>query len=69
MGLGLGIVLIVLGLVLVTGTLNVNIGFIDDNALGWILLLGGILSIVLGLVMSKQRQKSTHVEETRIERR
>lgn len=69
MGLGLGIVLLVLGLVLVTGTLNMNLDFVDDSTLGWILLLAGLLSIVLGLVTSRQRSRSTHVEEHRVDRR
>ncbi len=65
MGIGLGVVLLVLGLVLVSGVVNVDIGFIDDRGLGWILLLIGILAIVLALVMNRQRSQSHHVEEQR----
>jgi hypothetical protein len=65
MGIGLGIVLIILGLILVLGVVNVDIGFIDDNALGWILLIVGIIALVLPLVMSRQRATTHHVEERR----
>ena len=68
MGLGLGIFLLVLGLILVTGVINYDISFIEDTTLGWILLGCGILSIVLGLVMSQQRSRTTHVEEHRVDR-
>lgn len=68
MGLGLGIVLIVLGLILTTGVVNYDINFIEDTTLGWILLAAGILALVLGLVMNKQRGETRHVEERRVER-
>lgn len=69
MGLGLGIFLIVAGLILVSGVINFDIQFIEDVNLGWILLAAGILSIVLGLVMNKQRSRSKHVEEHHVDRR
>jgi uncharacterized membrane protein HdeD (DUF308 family) len=65
MGIGVGIVLLVLGLILVTGVVNFDIGFIDDQGLGWILLIVGVLAIVLALVMNQQRSRTTHVEERR----
>ncbi len=66
MGIGLGVVLIVIGAVLIWA-LDVDIDFIDDNTLGVILLLAGILAIVLSLVINAQRSrhKTTHVEERR----
>jgi uncharacterized membrane protein HdeD (DUF308 family) len=67
MGLGLGIFLIVLGLIFVTGVIEYDINFIQDNTLGWILLAAGVLSIVLGLIMNQQRSRTTHVEERRID--
>ncbi len=65
MGIGLGVVLLVLGLILVTGVINFDIGFTDDQGLGWIFLIVGVLAIVLALVMNKQRSETRHVEERR----
>jgi uncharacterized membrane protein HdeD (DUF308 family) len=64
MGIGLGIVLLVVGLVLVSGVVNFDLSYIDDNGLGWILVIVGALAIVLALVLNAQRSsvRSTHVE-------
>lgn len=67
MGLGLGVVLIVLGLVFLTGVIQYDINFIEDTTLGWILLIAGVLTIVLGLIMNQQRSRSKHIEERRID--
>jgi uncharacterized membrane protein HdeD (DUF308 family) len=67
MGIGLGIVLLVLGLILVLNVVQFNLSFVNDNALGWILLIVGILAIVLALVMNAQRSRTKHVEEQRDE--
>lgn len=64
MGIGVGVVLLVLGLIF-TFALQVDIPGLGDQALGWILIIGGIVSIILGLVMNKQRSESRHVEERR----
>lgn len=65
MAIGLGIVLLVLGLILVTGVVNIDLGFIDDTGLGWILLLAGVLAIALSLVINQQRGRSKRVTEDR----
>jgi len=65
MGIGLGVVLLVIGLILVLGVVEFDINFIDDQGLGWILLVVGALAIVLALVMNKQRSETKHVEERR----
>jgi uncharacterized membrane protein HdeD (DUF308 family) len=65
MGIGLGIVFVVVGLILVLNVVQFDIGFVDDNALGWILLIVGILAIILALVMNQQRSRTKHVEERR----
>jgi uncharacterized membrane protein HdeD (DUF308 family) len=67
MGIGLGIVLLVIGLILVLDVVNFDIGFVDDQGLGWILLIVGILAIVLALIMNAQRSRTKHVEERRYE--
>ncbi len=69
MGIGVGVVLLLIGLILVTGVVNFDIGFIDDQGLGWIFVIVGVLAIVLALVMNQQRTRSTHVEERRYDDR
>lgn len=65
MGIGLGIVFVVIGLILVLDVVQFDIGFVDDAALGWILLVVGVLAIGLALVMNNQRSRTKHVEERR----
>jgi drug/metabolite transporter (DMT)-like permease len=65
MGLGLGVFLLVLGLILVSGVIQYDIDLVEDTTLGWILLFAGVLTIVLGLVMNRQRTRTKHVEERR----
>jgi uncharacterized membrane protein HdeD (DUF308 family) len=65
MGIGLGIVLLVIGLILVSGVVNFDMSYIDDNGLGWILVIVGALAIVLALVINAQRSR---VHSTRVER-
>ena len=65
MGIGLGIVFLVIGLILVLNVVQFDLSFIDDVALGWILLIVGVLAIVLALVMNNQRSRTRHVEERR----
>ncbi len=65
MGIGTGIVFVVIGLILVLGVVQFDISFVDDVALGWILLLVGILAIILAVVMNQQRSRTKHVEERR----
>jgi len=60
--------LIVVGAVLVwayTGDLS----FMDDNTLGWILMVAGLLAIALSLIVNAQRNRhtTTHVEERRVD--
>ena len=49
MGIGLGILLIVLGAIL-TWAVEFDLEFLDDDALGVILLAAGALAIILALV-------------------
>ena len=65
MGIGLGIVLLIVGLVLTLGVFQLNLPFVDDQSLGWILLIVGVLAIVLALVMNQQRSRTKHIEERR----
>ena len=62
MGIGLGIVLLLAGLILLTDVVNFDIRYVDDNGLGWILVIVGALAIVLALVLNAQRGHTTRVE-------
>jgi hypothetical protein len=67
MGIGVGIFLVVLGLIFLLGVIEVDLPAIEDVTLGWILLLAGIASIVLGLIASRNARRTTTVEERRID--
>ena len=54
MGLGTGLGLIATGAVLTWG-LDVNIPYVDDNALGAILLVAGVVALVASAVTRAQR--------------
>lgn len=54
MGIGTGIVLGVLGLILLTGTIQVDLPWIEDYTLGWILVVAGVISIVLAMTVGRR---------------
>jgi Domain of unknown function (DUF6458) len=60
MGLGLGIFLIVVGAILSFTDLIDNAVNTNLDTLGWILIIGGVLSLVVGLVMNGQRANTSH---------
>lgn len=62
MGLGLGILLIVVGAVLTFGLDPEALDIVNINTIGWILMGAGVLSIILGLVMTNQRANTSHRE-------
>jgi len=64
MGIGTGIVLIVLGAVIEFAWTG-NIPYVDDDVLGTILMVAGVLTIVLVIVVNAQRGRTTSVQETR----
>ncbi len=64
MGIGLGVVLIVVGAIFLFA-LHVNMPFVDDNTLGIILIVAGVLAIVLSLVVQAQRGRTRHIQENR----
>ena len=64
MGIGVGVLLIVVGAIFAFAV-DVDLEVIDGRVLGWILIFGGILAIVLGFFMQYQRNRSTHVVEER----
>ena len=63
MGLGLGIVLILIGAVfsfteVIEGAADMGTGALDQ--LGWIFMLVGLLSIVVGMIMTRMRANTSH---------
>ncbi len=52
MYIGLGIVLLVAGLVLAMDVITVDLEYVNDDALGTILIVAGALAIVLSLVVA-----------------
>lgn len=54
MGIGTGIVLGVLGLILLTGTIEVDLPWIEDYTLGWILVVAGIIAIFLSMMIGRR---------------
>jgi uncharacterized membrane protein HdeD (DUF308 family) len=64
MGIGLGIGLIVIGAILVFA-LHLNIPYVSDDVLGWILIVAGVVALILALVMNAQRSRTKHVQENR----
>jgi uncharacterized membrane protein HdeD (DUF308 family) len=67
MGIGLGVILVVAGAVLMWA-LDVNLAYVDDNTLGLIMFIVGILTVVVSLVMNMQRSRTTHIEEHRYDK-
>jgi len=65
MAIGLGVVLLAAGLILVLDVITVDLSFINDGALGTVLIIAGALAIVLSLVINQQRTHHTVVEERR----
>ena len=61
---GLGIVLFTAGAIL-TWALEVDIPFINEGALGVVLMMVGILAVVVSIVMELQSTRSRHVVEHR----
>jgi hypothetical protein len=65
MAIGLGVLLIAAGLILLLDVVTIDMSFINDSALGGVLLGVGVLAIVLSLIVNQQRGRQTVVEERR----
>lgn len=65
MYIGLGIVLLVLGMILEFNVVTFDLKYVNDNALGAILIIGGVLAIVLSLVMSDRYRGRRGVDDPR----
>lgn len=65
MAIGLGVILLAAGLILLFDVVTLDISFVNDNALGTILVIVGVLAIVLSLIVNQQRSRNTVVEKQR----
>lgn len=67
MGIGLGITLLVVGAILTFTGLDESYLDTNLNTVGWILMGGGALALIMGLIQNAQRNRSRHtvVEERR----
>jgi multisubunit Na+/H+ antiporter MnhG subunit len=61
MGIGLGIFLLVVGAILAFAV-DYTIQGVDVTTIGYILLAGGVLSLLVGIVLHTQRTNTTHRE-------
>ncbi|MBT0768367.1 hypothetical protein KIH74_05495 [Kineosporia sp. J2-2] len=61
MYIGGGIALLVVGGILSFGVRD-RVSDLDLTAIGWILMAGGVLAIVLSLVLNRQRTNTSHTE-------
>lgn len=62
MGIGGGITLIVLGLIFMMNVIQVDVPFVNEYALGVILILGGIAAVVLSLTIWRGGRTTRVVE-------
>jgi hypothetical protein len=63
MYIGLGIVLLVAGLVLALDVITVDLNFVNDGALGAILIVAGVLAIVLSILYAPPWRRETVVRQ------
>ena len=64
MYIGLGILLLVAGLILALDVITVDLNFVDDGALGLILIAAGVLAIAISLLYAPPwRRRETVVQQ------
>jgi hypothetical protein len=56
MGIGIGIVLLVVGAIL-TFAVDADVAGVDIHIIGWILMAGGLLALIIGLVIQLPRSR------------
>lgn len=64
MGIGLGITLLVIGAIIYFTGVDESIVSGGLDTVGLILMLGGVLSLIMGLVMNAQRTRTQHTTVT-----
>ena len=65
MYIGVGIFLIVVGAIL-TFALNVSVGAVDLDVIGWICMAAGVVAILLSLVVVNRRTTGTGYSSRRV---
>ncbi len=58
MGLGFGIVMLVLGVILATGVGDWATPFVPEAALGWLLIVGGVVAVLASFMVSERQPPS-----------
>ena len=66
MSLGTGIVLFVIGAILVFAT-DFELDFVDVDAVGYILMVAGIVGVVLGLVLIMRRRQAVSTTRSAVD--
>ncbi|HEY3505528.1 MAG TPA: DUF6458 family protein [Actinocatenispora sp.] len=65
MSIGIGIFLLVLGAILAFAV-NADLGWLDVNVVGWILILAGAAELVITLGVWSRRRRSTAVTQREV---
>jgi len=68
MSMGLGVVLIVIGAIL-TFALNVDVGWVDLDLVGYILMGAGVIVFIIGLVLMLRRRRTVATSRTSVDPR
>ncbi|WP_117215094.1 DUF6458 family protein [Allorhizocola rhizosphaerae] len=63
MGIGASILLIAIGAIL-TFALNVQVGFLDLDVVGWVLMAAGIVGLIFTTLIWGPRRRGTVTRET-----
>jgi len=68
MGIGASILLIAIGAIL-TFALNVQVGFLDLDVVGWVLMLAGVVGLILTTVIwAPRRRRSVTTRDDVVDR-
>lgn len=62
MGIGLGIVLLLVGLVLMLNVISYDIPNVNDDTLGLLLVVAGVVAIVLSLIWAALAGRRSRVD-------
>ena len=60
MGIGLGILLLVVGAIIAFTRYDTQLAGTNLDIVGWILMGGGVLSLVFGTMQNRQRANTSH---------